>query len=77
MQVRWILLIIFLAVIGGIIYAVFHYRDRIEILREFVEFLRERKLWWITPIVVILLLLGVIIVVFETGAVSTVIYTIF
>ena len=77
MKVHWIALIVFLAAIGGIIFAIIHYKDRIEILREFVEFLRERKLWWITPIVVILLLLGVIIVFFETGAVSTVIYTIF
>ena len=77
MKIHWIALIIFLPAIGGIIYAVVHYKDRVEILREFVNFLRERKLWWITPIVVILLLLGVIIVVFETGAVSTVIYTIF
>jgi hypothetical protein len=30
-------------------------------LRELVEFLRESKAWWLTPIVVVLLLVGVLI----------------
>jgi heme/copper-type cytochrome/quinol oxidase subunit 2 len=70
-------LIIFLAIIGGIIYILFKYRERIEILKEFFEFLKERKLLWIAPIIIILLLAGVIIIFAEGGALSSVIYALF
>ena len=32
--------------------------NRLAIVKEFLDFLRERKKWWIAPIVVFLLLLG-------------------
>ena len=32
--------------------------SRFAIIKEFLEFLRERKKWWIAPIVLFLLLLG-------------------
>lgn len=47
------------------------------IVREFFQFLLERKLWWITPIIVILLLLVVIIVLTESSAIMPFIYAIF
>ena len=37
-------------------------------LRELVEFLRESKAWWLTPIVVVLLLVGVLIFLSGTAA---------
>ncbi|MCK7478323.1 MAG: O-antigen ligase family protein [Candidatus Moduliflexus flocculans] len=36
--------------------------NRLAIIREFLEFLRERKKWWIAPIVIFLLLLGGVLV---------------
>jgi hypothetical protein len=32
--------------------------SRFSIIKEFFDFLRERKKWWIAPIVLFLLLLG-------------------
>lgn len=49
-----------------------------KFLAEFWEFLKARKLWWITPIILALLLIGVII--FLAGPQSPVapfIYTLF
>lgn len=40
-------------------------------------FLRTRKKWWLTPIVVTLLLLGVLIVLSESSAVAPFIYALF
>lgn len=44
------------------------------ILREFWDFLRYSKKWWLTPIIVVLLLVGVLIVV---GEFAPLIYAIF
>jgi len=46
------------------------------IISEFVEFLRESKAWWLTPIIIVLLLLGVLLW-FAGSAVAPFIYTIF
>jgi heme/copper-type cytochrome/quinol oxidase subunit 2 len=77
MSFRLVLLIIFLAIIGALFYALYHYRERVEILKEFFEFLKRRKLWWIIPIIITLLLLSILIVVFETGAISSAMYILF
>ncbi|MGI6240801.1 MAG: DUF5989 family protein [Candidatus Omnitrophota bacterium] len=50
---------------------------KISILKEFWDFLRVRKKWWLTPIVVVLLLLGALIVFAQGSAVSPFIYTLF
>lgn len=76
-MVKFFILAAFLAAVGYSIYALYRYRERVEILKEFFEFLKERKLWWIMPIVAVLLLLGVLIVAFETGAISSMIYVLF
>jgi Family of unknown function (DUF5989) len=47
------------------------------ILREFWSFLRVRKKWWLTPIVVLLLTLGLILVVTEGSALAPFIYSLF
>ena len=41
---------------------------KISILREFWQFIREEKVWWITPIVVVLLLLVAVVLVTEGSA---------
>ena len=40
-------------------------------------FLRTRKKWWLTPIVVTLILLGMLIVLSESSAVAPFIYALF
>ena len=46
------------------------------LLREFFDFLKESKAWWLTPIVVVLLLVGVLIFLSGTAA-APFIYTLF
>ena len=50
---------------------------KLAILREFWEFLRVRKRWWLLPIVIVLLLLGALIFLTESSAVAPFIYTLF
>ncbi|OQA55213.1 MAG: hypothetical protein BWY42_01530 [Candidatus Omnitrophica bacterium ADurb.Bin277] len=50
---------------------------KIAILKEFWDFLKVRKKWWLTPIVLVLLLLGALIVFAQGSAVSPFIYTLF
>lgn len=51
--------------------------DKISIFKEFFLFLKERKLWWMTPIVLVLLLMGFLIIFTEGSAVAPFIYTLF
>ena len=50
---------------------------KLAILKEFWDFLKVRKKWWLTPIVVIFLLLGALILVTEHSAIAPFIYTLF
>lgn len=50
---------------------------KISILKEFWDFLKVRKKWWLTPIVLVLLLLGFLIVMTQSSAVAPFIYTLF
>jgi len=50
---------------------------KLSILKEFWEFLRVRKKWWLIPIVFFLLLLGFILVFSQGSALAPFIYTIF
>lgn len=52
-------------------------RGKLSIVREFCEFLRVRKKYWLAPIVLMLLLLGLILVLSEGSAVAPFIYTLF
>lgn len=47
------------------------------IVREFWDFLRERKKWWLGPIMFILLLLGLVLVLSEGSAIAPFIYSLF
>lgn len=50
---------------------------KLGILKEFWDFLKVRKKWWMTPIVIVLVLLGALIVLTESTAVAPFIYTLF
>jgi len=46
-------------------------------LKEFWEFLRERKKYWLIPIIVVLVLFGGLIILSQGSAIAPFIYTIF
>ncbi|MFA6357975.1 MAG: DUF5989 family protein [Candidatus Omnitrophota bacterium] len=47
------------------------------ILKEFWDFLKTRKKWWLTPIIIMLLLLGMLIFFTQSSTVAPFIYTLF
>ena len=49
----------------------------IEFIKEFLDFLMERKKYWLLPIIIVLALFGVLIVLSQGSAVAPFIYTIF
>jgi len=51
--------------------------SKLSIIKEFWDFLRVRKRWWLLPIVFFLLLLGLLIVLTEGSAVAPFVYTLF
>ena len=46
------------------------------VLREQLDFLRENKKWWMTPIIVVLILFGVLVILSGT-AIAPMLYTLF
>ena len=50
---------------------------KMTIMKEFGQFLLERKKWWLTPIVLMLVLLGALLVLTEGSALAPFIYTLF
>ena len=51
--------------------------NRVAIIRELFEFLRERKRWWIAPILVFMVLLGVLLIFASTSTLAPFIYSLF
>ena len=51
--------------------------SKLSIISEFWEFLRERKKYWLLPIIIVLALFGILIVLSQGSAVAPFIYTIF
>ena len=51
--------------------------NKISIFLEFLVFLKERKKYWLAPIVIMLILLSALIVLTEGSAVAPFIYTLF
>ena len=49
----------------------------IEFIKEFFEFLKVRKKYWLLPILLVLLLFGGLIILSQGSAVAPFIYTIF
>ena len=50
--------------------------DSPGIVREFVDFLRYNKKWWLTPIILVLILVGLL-VAFGSSPAAPFIYTLF
>jgi len=48
-----------------------------SLVREFWDFLKVRKKFWLLPIVIVLFLLGTLIVISESSAIAPFIYTLF
>ncbi len=48
-----------------------------NIFMEFWDFLKERKAWWLTPILLMLMLVGILIVFGQSSGVSPFIYALF
>ncbi len=49
----------------------------LDLLKELWGFLRERKKFWLTPIILVILLLGALIVLSQGSAVAPFIYALF
>jgi competence protein ComGC len=48
-----------------------------EIIKDFWAFLRERKKWWLLPLILVLLLVGALIMLTGGTAVAPFVYTLF
>jgi hypothetical protein len=48
-----------------------------EFLKEFLEFLKVRKKYWLVPIIIVLVLFGGLIILSQGSAIAPFIYTIF
>ena len=51
--------------------------SKYSILKELWDFLKVRKKWWLTPIVLVLVLLGFLIFFTQSSALSPFVYTLF
>ena len=51
--------------------------SKLSIIREIWDFLKVRKKWWLTPIIIFLVLLGALIILSEGSAIAPLIYTLF
>ena len=51
--------------------------SKFSILKEFWDFMKARKKWWLVPIVVFLVLVGALLFVSQGSALAPLIYTIF
>lgn len=51
--------------------------NKLAILKEIWQFLRERKKWWLAPLVIMLLLLSALIIFSQGSALAPFIYSLF
>tara|TARA_B100000953_G_scaffold242329_1_gene204034 strand:- start:310 stop:462 length:153 start_codon:yes stop_codon:yes gene_type:complete len=49
----------------------------LSFIKEFLSFLKERKKYWLFPIIILLAIFGILIVLSQGSAVAPFIYTIF
>lgn len=49
----------------------------LDLIKDLWQFMKERKKFWLAPIIIIMLLLGVLIVLTHGSAVAPFIYTLF
>ncbi len=52
-------------------------RRRVGIARELLQFMWERKLWWLMPMVFVLLVVGLLLIFAQSSAIAPFIYTLF
>lgn len=50
---------------------------KLGIVKEFWDFLKVRKKWWLAPIIIMFLLLGLLIFFTQSSSVAPFIYTLF
>ncbi len=50
---------------------------KLAVMKEFWDFLKVRKKWWLTPIFLFLILLGALILFTESSALAPFIYALF
>jgi hypothetical protein len=50
---------------------------KMDFLKDLWNFLKERKKWWLAPLIIVLILLGLLIVLGGTTALGSLIYTLF
>lgn len=74
---HYIILGILVVVLASLAWGTWKIRDRFGILGEFLSFLRERKLWWLMPLIIVFALAGLFVLVTSQSAVSAFIYTLF
>lgn len=51
--------------------------SKLSLVKEFWDFLKTRKRYWLTPIILVLALLALLIIFTESAAVAPFIYTLF
>ncbi len=51
--------------------------SRLSIFKEFWAFVRQRKRYWLVPIIVVLVALGVLLIVAQNSAIAPFIYSLF
>ncbi len=48
-----------------------------EFLQELWQYMKERKKWWLMPLILVIILIGVLIIFAESSAIGSFIYTLF
>jgi len=48
-----------------------------ELLKDFIQFLKERKKWWLIPMIIVLALFSLILIIGSSSALAPYIYSLF
>lgn len=48
-----------------------------SLIREFWDFMKIRKKWWLLPLLIMLVLIGILIIFSQTSAISPFVYALF
>ena len=67
-------IIILAILLTGLGVGAYRLRNRFEILREFLQFLKERKLWWLAPLVLIFILAGLFVAIMASSPLGGFLY---
>ncbi|HEY4494638.1 MAG TPA: DUF5989 family protein [Candidatus Paceibacterota bacterium] len=51
--------------------------DKLKILKEFYDFIKARKKWWLAPIIIFLILLGSMVFLTQGSVIAPFVYTFF